>query len=58
MSFVGRRLSSLDKLYVNEAFAVGSYRCVGQSHSGEPAPVVAVIFAHKCYFGLVVCAGY
>lgn len=30
---------------------MGSYRWVRQSHSGEPAPVVAVIFAHKGNLG-------
>lgn len=58
MSHVGRRLSSLDELYANEAFAACSDGCVKQSHSWESAPVVAVIFAQKCYFGLVVCEGY
>lgn len=55
---MSRRLSGLDELYVNEAFAVGSYGCVRQSHFWELAPVVAVIFAGKCYLGLFVCEGY
>lgn len=55
---VSRRLSGLDELYVNEAFAVGSYGCVRQSRFWEPAPVVAVIFAGKRYLGLAVCEGY